>query len=239
MNSRRSRRVEHPRYWSLPRHGNPAAVAVLKTRTVSAAQRPALSSLGAVALTPGFPRALHKTAIQRWRGRLQWRQRLRSPTTPSTAYGLFQMATAKKRPPPGAGSKNQRAAFAARVPKPVKRQAGRATAPNVPANIRVFGIDLSDDERSRIRQRLGAKLGKFANSIERVSVRVKDVNGPRGGVDRACRIKVVLSGLPSVVFENQRASLKASLDGALDGIERAVRRSLQRRRMKPIRVGTR
>ena len=155
-----------------------------------------------------------------------------------TAYGLFDMAKAKNRPL-GAQGKNERAAFAARLPKSQKRQAGRTAAPNVPANIRVFGVNLDAEQRSRIRERLGAKLGKYSTSIERVSVRVKDVNGPRGGVDRACRIKVVLSGLPGVVFENQRASLKAAIDGALDGTERAVRRTVQRRRMKPIRVGTR
>jgi hypothetical protein len=36
------------------------------------------------------------------------------------------------------------------------------------------------------------KLGKSATSIERVSVRLTDVNGPRGGVDQRCRIKVVI-----------------------------------------------
>jgi hypothetical protein len=79
------------------------------------------------------------------------------------------------------------------------------------------------------------RLGKFTPSIERVSVRTQDVNSSRGGIDRVCRIKVVLSGLPSVVFESRDASLNAAVDGALAGVERAVRRTLQRRRMKPLR----
>lgn len=83
------------------------------------------------------------------------------------------------------------------------------------------------------------KLGKFTTSIERVSVRVEDVNGPRGGIDHVCRIKVVLSGLPSVIFERRGASLEAAVDGALAGVERAVRRSVQRRRMRPIKGGRR
>ena len=83
------------------------------------------------------------------------------------------------------------------------------------------------------------KLGKFASSVERVSVRVEDLNGPRGGVDPPCRHKVVRSGLPSVVFVSRGASLEAAVDGALAGVERAVRRSLQRRRMTPIKGGRR
>jgi ribosome-associated translation inhibitor RaiA len=99
----------------------------------------------------------------------------------------------------------------------------------------VLGVGLGQDDRTYIRRKLGMKLGKFATSIERVSVRVDDANGPRGGVDQMCRIKVVVIGLPPVVFQRRDASLEAAIDGALTGAERAVRRSVQRRRMKPIR----
>lgn len=129
--------------------------------------------------------------------------------------------------------------FAKRLPKALKRTAGRTEAPQVPANIRTFGVDLSQEERDRIRLGLGVKLGKYATSIERVSVRVLDGNGPRGGVDKLCRIKVVLSGLPSVVFESQALALKTAINGALAGIERAVRLNLQRRQTVPGRAATR
>jgi len=125
----------------------------------------------------------------------------------------------------------RRAPLAGRVPRPVKRTAGRTSAPETPANIRVTGLSLDADDRAYIRRRLGEKLGKYAESIERVTVRLADVNGPRGGVDQSCRIKVVLSGLPSVVVEQTAASLKPALTGALDSVERAVRRTVQRRRM--------
>ena len=68
-------------------------------------------------------------------------------------------------------------------------------------------------------------------------MRVKDVNGLRGGVDKACRIKVALSGLPSVVVTEQHASLQAAIDRALRRVEVAVRRGVQRRRMKRTRRG--
>jgi putative sigma-54 modulation protein len=107
--------------------------------------------------------------------------------------------------------------------------------PQIPAHIRAMHGGLGPSDRAYIRRKLGTKLGKFVNSIERVSIRAEDVNGPRGGVDQLCRIKVVLSGLPSVVFESRNASLRAAVDGALAGVERTVRRTLQRRRMKPLR----
>ena len=125
--------------------------------------------------------------------------------------------------------------FTDRLPRALKREVGRTDSRQVPANIRVFGVKLDQNHRAYIRRRLGVKLGKHATSIERVSVRVEDVNGPRGGFDQVCRIKVVLSGLPSALFQTRAASLEAAVNGALTGVERAVRRSLQRRRMKPIK----
>ena len=65
-----------------------------------------------------------------------------------------------------------RAALPASVPRPVKRASGRTDASRTPAHVRVIGLELSDDNHALIRRRLGMKLGKFARSIERVTVRV-------------------------------------------------------------------
>jgi hypothetical protein len=98
-----------------------------------------------------------------------------------------------------------------------------------------MGVELHDDDRELVRQKLGARLGKFATSIERVTVRVTDANGPRGGIDQVCSVKVVLTGLPSVVIERRHKALPAAIDAAVRAAEGAVRSSLRRRRMKPRR----
>ncbi len=59
------------------------------------------------------------------------------------------------------------------------------------------------------------KLGKFAPSVERVSVRLFDLNGPRGGIDQRCLVKVVLSGLPGVVVERRYVTLQTAIDTAV------------------------
>jgi ribosome-associated translation inhibitor RaiA len=117
----------------------------------------------------------------------------------------------------------------------MKRESGRTETSQTPAHVRVIGVELDGDDHALIRRKLGMKLGKFATSIERVSVRVTDTNGPRGGVDQVCNVKVVLSGLPSVVVERRHAALHAAIDVALRATEQAVRRSVGRRRMKPLR----
>lgn len=127
----------------------------------------------------------------------------------------------------------KRAPMPALVARPAKRTAGRTSATLTPAHIRSAGSLLDAADKGYLRRKLGRKLGKFASSIERTSVRVEDMNGPRGGVDKRCQIKVVLNGLPSVVVEERHHSLQAAMDRALTRVERAVRQAAQRRRMNP------
>jgi ribosome-associated translation inhibitor RaiA len=119
--------------------------------------------------------------------------------------------------------------LAERIPRPAKLNLDRHAASDIPAHIRVVNAAIDPADRAYLRRKLGMKLGKFARAIERVSVRILDVNGPRGGVDKVCAIKVVLTGLPSVVVEEQRDSLQAAMDGALQRTEGAVRRRIKRR----------
>lgn len=167
---------------------------------------------------------------------------LRAPTSSRRLGGA---PTPRQRTPQAADGRGRRRPAAAKreplaaaVPRPTKLSLGRTSPELKPADIRASGVALSDDEREYMRRKLGRKLGKYGSAMERVTVRVRDVNGPRGGVDIACRIKVVLSGLPSAVFEARGATAEAAFDSALAGVERVVRRSIRQRRT-PARHGSR
>jgi len=98
----------------------------------------------------------------------------------------------------------------------------------------VIGAAIDDEDRDYIARKLGMKLGKFVSSIERTTVRLSVVNGPKGGHDQRCQIKVVLSGLPSVVVNQTDSTLPRTIDRAIDAAAIAVRRRVQRRRLKPM-----
>lgn len=98
------------------------------------------------------------------------------------------------------------------------------------AQIRTAGVELSREDRDYIRRRVDSKVGKLMPSVERVSFRLTDVNGPRGVVDKVCRAKVMVRGLPSVVVERRDPSARAAVDGVLAATTRAVRKVLDRRR---------
>ena len=128
----------------------------------------------------------------------------------------------------------QRSSLPTTLPRPVKLTRDRTHTVPPPAHVRVLGVEMEDDDRDNIARKLGMKFGKFASSIERITVRLSDANGPKGGRDQICQIKVVLSGLPSIVVEERGSALRSAIDRAMKATALAVRRSVQRRRLKEL-----
>ena len=64
-------------------------------------------------------------------------------------------------------------------------------------------------------------------------LRLSDINGPRGGRDKRCRIQVPFPGTRNVVIEDTEADLYVAIDRAAERAERAVVRRLERLREFP------
>src|SRR3954466_6526965 len=120
------------------------------------------------------------------------------------------------------------------LPRPVKLTRNRNSGSLPPPHVRVIDGAIDDERRDYIGRKLGMKLGKFSGSIERATVRLSDTNGPKGGRGQRCQIRVVISGLPSVVVNETDPTLPRSIDRAVDAAAIAVRRRVQRRRLKPL-----
>jgi ribosome-associated translation inhibitor RaiA len=129
-----------------------------------------------------------------------------------------------------AGRSIKRASFAATVARSDRRASGRTWAPKTPLAVRTADLVVDPELRDRILRRLGERLGKFAPHIERLTVRFEDVNGPRGGIDVVCRIKAVISGLPSLIVTERAGTAAQAFDRAGLRLERAVRRAIGRAR---------
>lgn len=130
------------------------------------------------------------------------------------------------------GRSIKRASFAATVARPDRRASGRTWAPETPLAVRTSGLAVDPALRERVRRRLGERLGKLAPHIQRLSVRFQDVNGPRGGVDVACRIKAVVSGVPSLVVTELANSPAEAFDRAGQRFQRVVKRAIGRARQR-------
>ena len=98
-------------------------------------------------------------------------------------------------------------------------------------------VALNATLRSRVERRLGFALGRFGNRIDRVTVRLEDLNGPRGGVDQRCRIEACLVRSGKLLVEVVDAEIEAAVDRAADRMARRVRTTLDRRRETRVRRG--
>lgn len=89
---------------------------------------------------------------------------------------------------------------------------------------------LNDDLKEHVERRLHFALGRLEARIDRVTVRFSDLNGPRGGIDKQCRITVNLIPRGVVRLEGTGDDPFALVDRAAKRVGRAVRRTLERRR---------
>lgn len=84
--------------------------------------------------------------------------------------------------------------------------------------------------RERLERRLHFALGRFSGHVQRVSVYLSDVNGPRGGADKLCRITAEMPGHGRAVVEGVDDSLMVAIDRTAERVGQAVRRRLDRAR---------
>jgi ribosome hibernation promoting factor len=96
--------------------------------------------------------------------------------------------------------------------------------------IRNQNIEMSDGLRSYIERRLGFALRKFTKVLGRVTVRLSDLNGPRGGLDKRCQISANFRPFQAVSLQATDADLYAAIDRAAGRLERSLAHCVGRKR---------
>ena len=93
-------------------------------------------------------------------------------------------------------------------------------------DIQARGFPLTDALKNHIHNRLGFTF-LFENSrVRRVHIRLSDLNGPRGGIDKRCLVEVRLEELPVVVVEDVQSDMYTAIDRAIGRAARTAKRRL-------------
>jgi putative sigma-54 modulation protein len=95
-------------------------------------------------------------------------------------------------------------------------------------DIRGHRIELTDALRAHIERRLCFALGRFGTRITAVKVTIEDLNGPRGGVDKQCRMTAALASAGHLWVEVLDTAITPAVDQAADRLGRAVTREFER-----------
>ena len=103
--------------------------------------------------------------------------------------------------------------------------------------IRCLNEPIGRSHRNYIERRLFFALGRFGDRIQRVMVRLEDMNGPRGGLDKRCHIEVRMPGRNVLVVDVRDVEIDPAVSRAADRIARRVRDQITTRRARRHRGG--
>lgn len=95
-------------------------------------------------------------------------------------------------------------------------------------DIQTRGFTLTEGLRNYCERRMRFALGPGSSRLSAVSVRLADVNGPRGGVDKRVMIKATLPGVPPMVVGHDEPDIYVAIDRAAGRISRALSHKLRR-----------
>jgi ribosomal subunit interface protein len=95
-------------------------------------------------------------------------------------------------------------------------------------DVRGRHLQVSEALRAHLEKRIASALDRVSHHIASVTVRLEDVNGPKGGIDKRCRIKVTGERGGVVVVEEYDADAYVVVDRAAGRAGRAVARTLGR-----------
>lgn len=96
--------------------------------------------------------------------------------------------------------------------------------------ISITGPDVVSSKRLQlaIEERLERAFQRVSHRIDRVDVAVTDENGPRGGVDKQCRIRVYMPGFEPFVATAKGEHRWAAISRAVIRARRKVMTNLKR-----------
>jgi putative sigma-54 modulation protein len=92
------------------------------------------------------------------------------------------------------------------------------------------GFTVTPGLRAHVERRLAFALDRWGERIARARVVLADVNGPKGGADKACRVELRLRGAGGVRATARDVDAYAAIDAAAHRAARALSRALDRER---------
>jgi ribosomal subunit interface protein len=94
--------------------------------------------------------------------------------------------------------------------------------------IRGMDISMRQALRDHIERRLRFALDRFARRVRQVRVKVGDLNGPRGGIDKCCKLAISLDRSSTIVVESHASNVYGAVDCVADKAATCIGRILKR-----------
>jgi hypothetical protein len=104
----------------------------------------------------------------------------------------------------------------------------RSAEESMELHIRMQGIEEGDELRRFVERRVRFAFDSFGEAVTFVRVRLADQNGPKGGVDKSCRVTALARPALTVLVEEVDADEHAAVSRAVGRAAATLRRALDR-----------
>lgn len=96
----------------------------------------------------------------------------------------------------------------------------------------ILGQDIRIDERltSFIKEKLATCMNRYGQRIRRITISLYDVDGPRAGIDKRCRVVFRLAGGGQSVVECGSHDWRDAITQAAQTAEQTMRKRMEQRR---------
>ncbi|MFO0984368.1 MAG: HPF/RaiA family ribosome-associated protein [Planctomycetota bacterium] len=95
-------------------------------------------------------------------------------------------------------------------------------------DVRVRRGEVTEEIHAHAERSVQFAFTRLGNRVSAVTVTLHDVNGPKGGIDKQCQIRVLGDHLADIVVTQADARWRAAIDVAVDRASRLVSRKLDR-----------
>ena len=75
-------------------------------------------------------------------------------------------------------------------------------------------IDISDSEKSYLNSKVLFRFSRFQDQVKSISVYLSDLNGPKGGLDKQCVMKIQVHNIKEIVVTSEGESLVSVVDNS-------------------------
>lgn len=89
-------------------------------------------------------------------------------------------------------------------------------------------LKLDAETEEWIERRLHFALSRFSNRIRKVTVSLTDLNGPKGGIDKDCTLRVLLKPMGEVVVDDVDETVEGVVAILADRVARVITRRIER-----------
>ncbi len=88
---------------------------------------------------------------------------------------------------------------------------------------------LSNENLLRIQQKTRRIFDKLCHRVSSIKVTLDDINGPRGGKDKHCRVVIHTIGIPDIVITDNQTSVMSAVNKSLSRAKIALLRKVKRK----------